>query len=53
MKVGVIPENVAERIVLSDEMAAWQRAAGLLPQKPIRFRSVPGSGQQAAVKPAG
>jgi SAM-dependent methyltransferase len=33
-----------------DEMAAWQRAAGLEPQKPIRFRSVPGSGQQVAIK---
>lgn len=34
-----------------EEMAQWQREAGLLPQKPIRFRSVPGTGQQAAFKP--
>ena len=34
-----------------EEMAAWQRDAGLLPQKPIRFRSIPGAGQQVAVKP--
>lgn len=36
-----------------EEMADWQREAGLVPQKPIRFRSVPGTGQQVAVKPAG
>ena len=35
-----------------EEMANWQREAGLIPKKPIRFRSVPGSGQQVAVKPA-
>jgi SAM-dependent methyltransferase len=34
-----------------EEMASWQRDAGLLPQKPIRFRSIPGAGQQVAVKP--
>jgi hypothetical protein len=33
-----------------EEIADWQREAGLVPQKPIRYRSVPGSGQQAAVK---
>jgi len=33
-----------------EQIADWQREAGLVPQKPIRFRSVPGSGQQAAVK---
>ena len=33
-----------------EEMAAWQRGAGLVPQKPIRFRFIPGSGQQVAVK---
>jgi hypothetical protein len=31
-------------------MAAWQREAGLEPLKPIKFRTVPGVGQQAAVK---
>jgi SAM-dependent methyltransferase len=36
-----------------EEMADWQREAGLVPQEPIPFRSVPGSGQQVAVKPAG
>ena len=35
-----------------EDMAAWQREAGLVPQKPIRFRSVPGTGQQVAVKPS-
>ncbi len=35
-----------------EQMADWQRQAGLIPQKPIRFRSVPGVGQQAAMKPA-
>ncbi len=35
-----------------EEMADWQRAAGLVPQKPVRFRSLPGFGQQAAMKPA-
>jgi len=33
------------------EMADWQRAAGLVPRKPVRFRSLPGFGQQAAMKP--
>jgi SAM-dependent methyltransferase len=33
-----------------DEMADWQRQAGLEPRKPIRFRTVPGVGQQVAVK---
>jgi SAM-dependent methyltransferase len=33
-----------------EEIADWQREAGLVPQKPIRLRSVPGSGQQVAVK---
>jgi hypothetical protein len=31
-------------------MADWQRQAGLEPRKPIRFRTVPGVGQQVAVK---
>jgi SAM-dependent methyltransferase len=34
-----------------EEMADWQRQAGLVPRKPIRFRTVPGMGQQVAVKP--
>lgn len=33
-----------------EEMADWQRAAGLEPKRPIRFRSTPGAGIQAAVK---
>jgi len=35
-----------------EEMADWQQAAGLVPRKPVRFRSLPGFGQQAAMKPA-
>lgn len=34
-----------------EEMAAWQRDAGLEPRRPIRFRTVPGVGIQAATKP--
>lgn len=33
-----------------EEIAGWQREAGLEPQRPIRFRTAPGIGQQAAVK---
>jgi SAM-dependent methyltransferase len=33
------------------EIADWQRAAGLVPRRPIRFRSLPGFGQQSALKP--
>jgi 2-polyprenyl-3-methyl-5-hydroxy-6-metoxy-1,4-benzoquinol methylase len=33
-----------------EEMADWQREAGLKPLKPIKFRTAPGNGQQAAVK---
>lgn len=33
-----------------EEMAGWQREAGLKPMKPIQFRTAPGTGQQAAVK---
>lgn len=33
-----------------EEMADWQREAGLEPKRPIPFRTVPGIGQQAAVK---
>jgi SAM-dependent methyltransferase len=34
-----------------EEMADWQRAAGLEPRKAIHFRTLPGSGIQAATKP--
>ncbi len=34
------------------ELADWQRAAGLVPRRPVRFRTLPGVGQQNAVKPA-
>ncbi len=33
-----------------EEMAGWQREAGLKPLKPVKFRTAPGNGQQAAVK---
>lgn len=33
-----------------EEMAGWQRQAGLKPKKPVRFVTVPGNGQQAGVK---
>jgi len=33
-----------------EEMADWQRAAGLSPKRAIRFRTTPGAGIQAAVK---
>ncbi|MBW4670228.1 MAG: methyltransferase domain-containing protein [Cyanomargarita calcarea GSE-NOS-MK-12-04C] len=33
------------------EMASWQRDAGLIPQKPIWLRTMPGVGQQIAMKP--
>jgi hypothetical protein len=33
-----------------EEIADWQRQAGLEPRRPIRFRSVPGVGIQAATK---
>jgi 2-polyprenyl-3-methyl-5-hydroxy-6-metoxy-1,4-benzoquinol methylase len=33
-----------------EEMAGWQRAAGLEPRRVIRFRTLPGSGIQAARK---
>jgi len=32
------------------EMAGWQAEAGLVPQKPISLRSIPGGGLQIAVK---
>ncbi len=34
-----------------EEIADWQREAGLIPQRPVRFRTLPGVGQQNAVKP--
>ncbi|MFQ5793355.1 MAG: methyltransferase [Acidobacteriota bacterium] len=34
-----------------EEMADWQGEAGLQPQKPVWFRSLPGSAQQVAIKP--
>ena len=34
-----------------EEMSSWQRAAGLKPLRPIRFRTVPGLGIQAAKAP--
>lgn len=33
------------------ELAAWQREAGLTPRRPVRFRTLPGVGQQSASKP--
>jgi SAM-dependent methyltransferase len=33
-----------------EEMADWQREAGLKPRKPIRLLTMPGTGQQVAVK---
>jgi SAM-dependent methyltransferase len=32
------------------EMASWQRGAGLEPRRPIRLRTIPGAGIQAATK---
>ena len=34
-----------------EEMADWQRQAGLAPRRPIHFRTAPGVGIQAATKP--
>ena len=33
-----------------EEIAGWQRDAGLRPRRPIQFRTAPGTGIQAAVK---
>jgi len=33
-----------------DEMAAWQRAAGLRPRRAVRLRTAPGWVQQAALR---
>jgi len=35
-----------------EEISDWQREAGLAPRKPVRFRTAPGIGIQAAFKPA-
>ncbi len=35
----------------TDEIAVWERAAGLRPRKPIDFLFAPGTGQQSARKP--
>jgi SAM-dependent methyltransferase len=35
-----------------EEMAAWQRDAGLKPRRPIRSRTAPGLGFQVAAKPS-
>ncbi|MGN6169094.1 MAG: class I SAM-dependent methyltransferase, partial [Solirubrobacteraceae bacterium] len=35
-----------------EEMARWQRDAGLRPTRPMRFRTAPGAGAQIATKPA-
>ena len=35
-----------------EEMAGWQREAGLRPRRPVRFRNAPGVGAQIASKPA-
>jgi SAM-dependent methyltransferase len=34
-----------------EEMAGWQREAGLVPRKPIRLRTVPGAAEVVALKP--
>lgn len=36
-----------------EEMASWQRDAGLVPRKPIKFMLLPGVGEQVAAKPIG
>jgi SAM-dependent methyltransferase len=33
-----------------EDMTRWQRAAGLVPRKSVRFQTIPGSGLQAAMK---
>lgn len=33
-----------------EEMTGWQREVGLVPRKPIRFRTIPGMGLQAATR---
>jgi SAM-dependent methyltransferase len=34
-----------------DELASWQREAGLVPQRPIRLRTLPGFAAQAGIRP--
>ncbi|HYO47278.1 MAG TPA: class I SAM-dependent methyltransferase [Gemmatimonadota bacterium] len=34
-----------------NDLAAWQREAGLKPRRPVRFAMFPGAGQQNATKP--
>jgi predicted O-methyltransferase YrrM len=36
----------------SQEMAVWQRDAGMRPRRPLRFRTAPGVGARIAAKPA-
>lgn len=35
----------------AEEIADWERTAALIPQKTIHFRTLPGTGQQWAIKP--
>jgi SAM-dependent methyltransferase len=35
-----------------EEMATWQRDAGLRPRRPMHFRTAPGAGAQVAAKPS-
>jgi SAM-dependent methyltransferase len=35
-----------------DALARWQREAGLLPKRPIRFQTLPGFAAQAAMRPS-
>jgi 2-polyprenyl-3-methyl-5-hydroxy-6-metoxy-1,4-benzoquinol methylase len=34
------------------DIAGWQRDAGLKPRKPLHLRTIPGSAQQAAIRPS-
>ena len=34
-----------------EELAAWEKGAGLAPRRPLRFLTFPGAGQQNAAKP--
>jgi hypothetical protein len=34
-----------------DDMKRWQKTAGLVPRRPARFHTIPGSGLQTAMKP--
>jgi hypothetical protein len=44
MRLGPVPDAV-------EEIADRQRSAGLSPRRPIKFRTAPGVGIQAAFKP--